>query len=103
MTPPVMIRLEVEAMKYHVVHAFNEHQLQITKIIDAELERCLKTIDIEEIIRQECEKVLREGVVRSLGFAISQAFYQEPLKDVFQGVVASKVRESIEKMLGGLK
>lgn len=98
-----MIRLEVEGMRYSVIHAFTMHSVEIQQALDKALEKALSDFDFAAVVKAEADRVLRESVVKAVASVASSLMWSEPIASIIRDGAAQKVREAIEKSLGEAK
>lgn len=99
MTPGIMIRLDIERMRYSVVHAFMEHTKEIETTLGDACDRALKDFDFDAIVKQESDVVIREAVKSAISHAVSKMMWEKPIHDIIKAGAERKVREAIEESL----
>jgi methylase of polypeptide subunit release factors len=99
MTPNLMIHLDVEAMRYRVVHAFADHSREIEQEIDSALIAAFHDFDFMAIVRAEADRVLRESVKAAIVSACSSLMREEPIADMIKDGARAKVRAALEEAL----
>lgn len=99
MTPGVMIRLDVEAMRYQVVHAFADRHEEMAAEIGRQIETALKDFDFEKVVREEVARVILETTKRAVADACSRIMYESPVRDIIRDGAATKVRQAVEESL----
>lgn len=87
------IRIEVEGMKYQIIHAFGSHNDEIEKYVADELNKVLETYPFAEEVAKVSKQVLTEAIKHSV-----QEFllYGEGRK-VLDEVVADLLKSVIQK------
>lgn len=77
-----IIRLEIESMRYAVMHALAEHQVEVSAIVDKHLHELVEKTDFEAIIKTEVEQVIEKAVKDyfSLHFEGGTVIYQTVIK-----------------------
>ena len=90
-----MIRLDVEAMKYQVVHAFAQRSEELQREISTAIDAAFEGFDFNIIVKQCVEEELRKAVKQSVANACSAILWESPLKDIIRNGAAAKVREAI--------
>jgi hypothetical protein len=97
--PNVMLRLDVEAMRYQIIHAFMSHSQEVQDEIGKQVDSALKDFDFAAVVKSEVDRVLREAVKSALAYACSRLMYENPIHEMIQRGAAEKVREAIENLL----
>ncbi len=99
MPQPVMVRLDVEAMKYAVVHAFTQRGEELTRLVEEQVDVALKEFDFAKVVREAVDQALLKAVKDSVAGACSAILWESPLRDIIRDGAARKVREAIEASL----
>lgn len=99
LSPNVMIRLDVEAIRYQVIHAFSTHSKEVEGEIDRAVVAAIKEFDFTAIVKQETEAVLRQSIKSAISCMVAETLSQDPLRDLIKTGAAKKVREAIETIL----
>ena len=60
------IKIEVENMRYQIVHMFSQHNDEIEKIVDEQLKAAIKEYPFEKDIKVMAHDVIREALKRSI-------------------------------------
>lgn len=94
-----MIRLELEAMRYSVVHTFTSHQKGVEEQLDKALKTVLDDFDFEAEVNRIATDLLRKAVKDAVTSAVSAICYQKEVQEMLQAGAAQKVREAIKKAL----
>jgi ribosomal protein S3AE len=100
MTTP-MIRLELDQMRYQVLHALTLHQAEIQEQVDEALKKALAEFDFDKVIREAVDRELNEAIRKAFGQAVSNILYSSEMRQLLQDASASKVRLAVEKALKG--
>jgi nitrogen regulatory protein PII-like uncharacterized protein len=96
---PVMVRLEVEAMKYRVVHAFAQHSAEIEEEVESAIEAAMKDFDFVAIVREEAQKALTNAVKEAVAQAASSIMGEKPVRDIITAGAADLVYKAVKKSL----
>lgn len=99
MTPPVMFRLDVEAMKYSIVHAFAAHSEDLQAIIEEEFDKALKAFDFKALVREAAATEIRKAVVSAVSHAASTVMWDKEIAAVLSTGAATLVRTAIKDAL----
>ncbi len=99
MTMPI-IRLEVEGMKYQILHAFTQHNDEIEKVVADALAQVLKNFDFSDLIRKEVSRLLGECVRKGISEAVAQSLAEVP--SIRSGLQLEVTRQ-LRGMFEGLK
>lgn len=65
-----IIRLELEGVRYHVVHALAQRNEEMEKAVAAGVDAALKEFDFAGEVRRQAEHALKEHVARAVTHAI---------------------------------
>ena len=60
------IRIELEGMKYQIVHAFESHNSDIEKLVEQELEKVIANFPYEETVSKLANEILRRAIDETL-------------------------------------
>lgn len=89
MTPPVMIRLEIDQMKYQIMHAFTLHQTEIAAQVQAALDKPLgENLDIEALVTKVVQDELPKVVSYHVQRAISKLLYDADITRAVEEALA---------------
>lgn len=61
-----LIRLDLEKMRYSVIHALHDHNLEIEKYVNEELGRQIEAFDYEAAIKRQVEISMGVAVERAV-------------------------------------
>ena len=89
MEPLVILRLEVDAMRYHIVQALSARELELKQIVQEEMDRTFSRINLGDMIQEEINKMLPDMIRKAL-----QAHVQRVL---WHGEAYDKLGEMVEK------
>ena len=92
---PVLIRLDVEAMKYQVVHAFAQRSQEIQHEIETGITAALKDFDFVAVVREEIARCLRKSVADAVANACVKIAYDPEVSALLTRGAAAKVRDII--------
>ena len=91
--PMPIVRLELENMRYQVVHAFSQHNKEIEQAVDAEVIRQIKGFNFEVAVHREF-KIAMDGAIKS---ALSDFFgFGRP----GEAIIKTAVNKVLKKSLG---
>lgn len=99
MYPAIALKLEVEAMRYQVQHAFMSHSKEVEEQIGLALDKALKDFDFIAVVKEEAGRIITKAVKDAIASASSDLMWQEPIRDMIQAGASRKVREAIEQIL----
>lgn len=60
------IRIELEGMKYQIIHAFASHNTEIEEIVEKELEKAIATFPYEETVARLSSEIIAKAIDESL-------------------------------------
>jgi hypothetical protein len=86
------VRIDVEAMRYQIIHAFSQHNDEIEKALDQELVAQLKAFDFKAAVRQEIGQVLQGAISTAIRNFFS---YGNPGEKVISEVINSVLKGSL--------
>ena len=99
MYPTVMLRLDVEAMRYSVIHAFSEKSAEIEQEIDCAILAAMHDFDFTAIVKAEADRALRESVKAAVVYACGALMREEPIASMIKDGARAKVRAAIEEAI----
>jgi hypothetical protein len=94
-----MLRLNVDSMRYQVVHAFASHSAEIEQEIDNALIAAMHDFDFAAIVRAEADKALREAVKAAIVSACSGLMLEPQIASLIRDGARSKVKAAITEAL----
>ena len=82
-----IIKLEIENMKYSILHYFNQHQERVSEAVAAQIEKVISSYDYEGAVLKATTEVL-DGTIESFfkygkGRTMIQDAIQEALEKTF--------------------
>lgn len=92
MRDPLLIRVDVEAMRYQVVHAFNQHMLELSGMLDTGIKKAIEQFDWDGEVAKAAQEALREGVRHSIEDAVRQVMYSTEMKREIKALAHTTVR-----------
>jgi hypothetical protein len=95
MTPALMLRLNIESMRYQVVHAFMDHSTEIEEEISKALDAPLKDFDFVAVVKAEADRALREAVKSAVVHAVASLTYEEPIASMIKDGARAKVKQAV--------
>ena len=84
------IRIEVERMKYQVIHAFADHTEEIKAAVEAGLVQAIATYPFEEEIRKASEQVITEAIKDTLTHYFKYGDGRKALDEVIIKAIQNK-------------
>lgn len=57
-----IVRLELENMKYSVIHALSTHQEQISKLVEQQLNNVIDNFDYKSVVQKVASDALTEAI-----------------------------------------
>jgi hypothetical protein len=99
MLPGMMLRLDIEGMRYQVVHAFMDKSVEVEEEISRALDAALKDFDFMAIVKAEADRALRDAVKAAVVAACSGLLREEPIASLIRSGARAKVRAAIEEAL----
>jgi len=85
-----IIKLELDRMRYSVVHAFNQRNAELEEIVNEELEKALENFSYAQEIRKVVDNVLQEAIKRAVEsffmFGGGQQVINEMIGDVLNKI-----------------
>ena len=86
MSNPVIVRLEVEHMRHAILHHFANYQGEVTKQVEAAVDKAIKEFDFDAEVRGMATQQLRERVRREVGDRLAE--HAQEIAAVIEKVVA---------------
>ncbi len=99
MMPNVMLRLDVEAMKYSILHAFMSHSSECEKAIGESVDRVMREFDFEAVVKAEVDRVMKRAVVDAIASAVAKMTWQPEIAALFERGASKKMRQALESVL----
>jgi hypothetical protein len=96
---PVILRLDVEAMKYQVIHAFASHSREIEGEIEKAVGAAMKDFDFVAIVREEAQKCLAKAARDAVASAASAIMWEKPVRDLIASGASRLVYDAIKQSL----
>lgn len=81
-----IIKIEIEQMRHAIMHAFTEHQFQVSEEVERQLEHVIQNYNYEAAIRDAAYKAMDEAIKNYFGYGEG---YQ---------IIHSAINESLNKM-----
>ena len=89
-----IVRLEIDNMKYQILHAFQDHNEEIEKIVEEQLNSAIASYPFEEEIRKISRDTISEVISRSIKdyFSYGEGYklIQELISTAIAGTIKSK-------------
>lgn len=86
------IRLEIDGMKYQIVHAISQHNDELEAALDDAIDRAIASYPFESEIMSMAKDAINESIKRS----IQEYFMYGEGKEFINRVVAKSVKEIVE-------
>jgi len=86
------VTLQIEGMRYHIVHALTTHHTEIEAEVNRQLEAMGKSFDFEKVIRAAVQDAITTAVRDHLKLAIGSAFGDPAIKSELQVMVLGAMR-----------
>lgn len=86
------IKIEVERMKYQILHAFQNHDDEIEKVVEAELTKAIETYPFEDEIYKVAQETISEVVSRSVKDYFSYGEGYQLIQDIIHDAIQKKVK-----------
>lgn len=102
MNNPISVRLELESMRYAIVHALSTHHEDIQAAVQKATDDAVREFDFEREIRRQVNSQLQELVSSSIRNAMSELFYRnemairESIIDAFMNNVKPAAADRVE-------
>ena len=93
-----MIRLDIEGMKYQVVHALSQNNKEIEKAVSAQLETAIQNFDFEAVITVEIQHVLPGMIKRAVQDSLQKVMMSEKVRNQFDSMVASSLSKQLSEL-----
>ncbi len=84
------IRLEIESMKYAIIHAFNAQCKDVEKLIDAEVERAITSFDFEKAVRNTVHEALQSQLDGYFKYGEGREYVDGAIKETFNKALDKK-------------
>jgi len=98
MVTPIL-RLELEGMRYQVVHALSIHQEEIQAAVDAAVKAAIESLDFATIVRAEVDRALKDAVKGAIAHGASKVLWDPEIAKIIDQFAKRKVDEAIRNAL----
>lgn len=88
-----MIRLELDGVRHHVLHAFASYNADMERRVNDALKEALEGFDFDRAVAAEVTVCLKETVKLAIQRAVRDVFDEKPVREA----VADAVRIAIAK------
>jgi len=92
-----MIRLDIEGMKYQILHALTVHQQEITEIVSAYMDNAIKTFDFEKVVHAEIEKLLPELIHQALQSSLQKIIWNGSVKESLEAMAHQAIAKYLKE------
>lgn len=82
-----VIKLEIQDMKYQVLHALHQHHSETETHVNEALERSLKNFDYERVVEDAVKSQLEKAITSAVSHTITQIFWDETVRDAMYEAV----------------
>lgn len=96
MMPGMIIRLEIDEMKYQVMHHLGSHHKEIEDAVKEHLDAALKGLDFQKMLREAAQHALYEAIREALKRAVTDAFYDHTVKDNLKSAAIITIANAIK-------
>jgi len=79
-----IVTIQLQNMKHQIMQAFVDHQADISKEVERQLEGCLKDFDMAFEVRKVLRPLFERALQDSLKSAVYKALYSEDVGSVLQ-------------------
>ena len=83
-----LIRLELEQMRYQVVHALGSHQQEISAAVDKELEKVINEFDFTGTVAVIANQVIKEKVEEYFKYGRGRGTIEAAVKEGLDNIFA---------------
>ena len=87
------IRIEVDRMKYEILHAFHNRDEEIEKVVEAELTKAIESYPFEDEIYKVAQETISEVVSRSIKDYFSYGEGYKFIQDIISKSIQAKLKE----------
>ncbi len=87
-----MLRLDLEGLRYQVVHALAAHNDEIEKAVDFQLKQIIESADLRAMVQDSIRIALKESIDRAIKSAVWELFQATDIKDTLRTAILSGVR-----------
>ena len=88
------IKIEVENMRYEVIHMFQQHNEEIEKIVDEQLKAAIKEYPFEKDIKL----IARDVIQVALKHSIEQFFWSEEGRKIIDKVTGEALLHALKQI-----
>jgi hypothetical protein len=95
------IRIEVERMKYNIMHVFSNHNEELEKLLDEQLAAAIENYPFAEQVAKTANEVITEVIQRTVQEFLMYGEGRKSIEDVvLQALSGLTPREADEKAAG---
>ena len=76
-----IIKLEIDQMKYSIMHHFSAYQGELSKLVETEIERAIKGFDIESAVTDAVYSVIKESIDSYFSFGDGRKILNDAIKE----------------------
>ncbi len=86
-----IVKLEIESMRESIAYAFAQHQIDISKEVQSQLDLTLKNFNFEEAIRDAARQVIYDTITKYFKYGEGYKLIEKLVNEAFDGIVG-KIR-----------
>lgn len=86
------IKIEIENMRYQIVHAFSTHNDEIEKAVDEEIRKVIENYPFSEVVSKLASEVLEKSIKHSLEEFLLYGEGSKVLKESVDKLLADKLK-----------
>jgi hypothetical protein len=94
----VILRLEVDAMRYGIAQALHARELELQQIVQEEMDKTFSRINLGDMVQNEINRMLPELIRKTLEAHIMRVLYHgeanDKLGEIVEKGIASFFKES---------
>lgn len=75
-----IIKLELQGMKYQIIHAFETHNREVEAVVDEQLQRAIANFPFEEEVQRLSREVISSAIKEALEYYFKYGEGREVIK-----------------------
>lgn len=79
-----IVTIQLQGMKHQIMQAFVDHQADISKEVESQLEECLKNFDMAFEVRRVLRPLFERTLQQALESAVHKAMYSQDVGSILQ-------------------
>lgn len=96
--PGIKLQLTVDSMKHHMIQYLTDHQLDVPRMVEAELDKVLRDPGpLAQALSEQIARDLQESLGKEIKSALYGIWYRADIREQLQEAIGTAVRESILK------